>query len=1007
MGQEIVYCIRCATRIVGTDFERGKAFRVSGKAVCAACVPSLTPAEQQEVSLSSTRMKAARAAPPLSQSTASRIPVARAEHHAPPPPPSSSKTPLLIAGVLGAIVVVAGLAVALKPSASLPPPEAPTPPAVTKTPAPPEEKKEDPLLRDAREAIEAARAKAKSAPNDLDGQLAAWEEAARKAALTPLFRDASAGLQEIRDRRAALKPAEPEKPAPGAPSPETPPTPAQPSAEAKAYLSKWESAMSKASARDFDGAIADLGRAAAEASEEAVKKDARADAENLRRARTLLAEGLGVFPKLNRGQAVAMTLRPDGKRIEGVTLRAGAARVEIRQGDATVFVEAEDVSAASLATLLGVRAEADRRAFAVLCLLEGDREAAEQLAGFDAFPPRYWGYAKDAAPRVPKPSPREMEARSRFYAAEIEFAKADTLAAAVQKYKSLAADYADTRVVKSDPIRIQKRAEAGRDYLFFTNALKGTGTFAPAPAPPRIEVALASKADVEGNALENFVEAEFAALPDLTYRCWALLGGCCQETFVFYLQTTEATDLHPKTRQRTSIDPGAAYASTVRPSISSLKKTHEEHKIKGSKSHPKTAARWEWVPIPLPKYAAPGAKKIRLITEQQGFAVGAVVVSSTRTGPPTEAEMKEEVARVRVLRAASEEGLVGWWRLDDGSGASAADSSEGAHPLALKGNAKWAAGKVGGALKCEGGADSADATMPLKLETLTVSAWIKHDSFGQPQQRYVTLGNEVAVIRCDRDHDLHFYIKTNGELRHLMAMEALEVGKWTHVAGTWDGKTQRLYKDGVLVGTQAPGGSLTGPIERVGISAPGEAMKGLIDEVKVYDRALGDAEIQKQVADGNAGVIADLSVPPPAPIGRPWRPLFDGSTNACLRGSNSGWTVDTGALTYVPGTNDAAQTREEISDGELRIRFEVKDAERLWFNLRQGAAAGYGVLFENDLKSLEGKPHELIFTAKGEQVTATLDGKPHPVTVHGAGRSGCLQFNGKGRVIRILSLEMR
>src|SRR5581483_6794907 len=225
--------------------------------------------------------------------------------------------------------------------------------------------------------------------------------------------------------------------------------PAQPSAEAKAYLSKWEAAMVKASARDFDGAIADLGRAAAEASEDAVKRDEQTDAEELQRARAKLADGLGAFAKLSRGQTIELTLRPDGKRIEGAVVRAGAARVEVRQGEANVFAEAEDVSAASLATLLGVAADADRKAFAVLSLLEGDREAAERLTGLEALPPRYWGYAKDAASKVPKPSPRDMEARGRFYAAEAEFAKAETMAAAVQKYKSLAADYADTRVVKS------------------------------------------------------------------------------------------------------------------------------------------------------------------------------------------------------------------------------------------------------------------------------------------------------------------------------------------------------------------------------------------------------------------------------------------------------------------------------------------------------------------------------------------------------------------------------
>jgi hypothetical protein len=85
----------------------------------------------------------------------------------------------------------------------------------------------------------------------------------------------------------------------------------------------------------------------------------------------------------------------------------------------------------------------------------------------------------------------------------------------------------------------------------------------------------------------------------------------------------------------------------------------------------------------------------------------------------------------------------------------------------------------------------------------------------------------------------------------------------------------------------------------------------------------------------------------------------------------------------------------------------VKDAERLWFCFRQGAGIGYGLHFDNILKSLEGKPHELVFIASGDAVTATLDGKPYPVELHGPSKSGCLQFNGRGRVLRIVGLDVR
>jgi hypothetical protein len=741
--------------------------------------------------------------------------------------------------------------------------------------------------------------------------------------------------------------------------------------------------------------------------DEAVRRDARADAELLQRARVLRAEGQAALSRLSRGQDVRLDARGETgerKRIDGTVVRAGNGRAEIRQAEQTVWVEADDLAAGSLAALSGTRTNDDLRAFAILCLLEGDREGAESLVAADAVADRYREYAKGAAGKVPKTPARELEARRKFYAAESEFAKPDTLSAAVAKYKSLAEDYADTAVVKSEAPRIRKRTEAGRDYVFVAGGLKGTGTFGLAPAP-RTEVAWVSKANVEGNkeTLENFVEVEFAALPDTTYRCWALVAGCCAETFVFYLQTTEGTDALPKTRQKVSIDPGAEAALTVRPAVSALKRTHEEHKIKGSKTHPKTPARWEWVAIALPKYSAAGAKKIRLISDQQGFGVGAIVVSSTRTATMPDAELKEEVARVRVGVAAAQEGLVGWWRLDETAGTFVADSVEGGHPGALKGPGKWVPGKVGGGLKLDADTFVAiDWTATFK--TVTVSAWVKHDEFTDAPQRYVTVGDEMAVIRCVGAGTAHFYIRTGGELRQLFAERALEAGKWTLITGTWDGTTQKLYKDGVLLQSQAPGGTLGGDSRSALIGSGREYLRGLIDEVRVYNRALGEAEVKKLHSEGAAGTISEIAVQPPPSPGKPWRPLFDGTTADCLRGGS--WRVENGALAHIPGTDDAAQTREEIGDGELRIRFEMMDADRFWFTLRQGAG-GYSVDLTPQLKSLEGKPHELIFVAKGDQVTATLDGKSVSVTALGPARSGPLQFNATAKVARILSLDLR
>ena len=76
---------------------------------------------------------------------------------------------------------------------------------------------------------------------------------------------------------------------------------------------------------------------------------------------------------------------------------------------------------------------------------------------------------------------------------------------------------------------------------------------------------------------------------------------------------------------------------------------------------------------------------------------------------------------------------------------------------------------------------------------------------------------------------------------------ALALNTWTHLAVSYDGTTLRLYVNGVQAGSRA----LTGPIAastgslRIGGNAVwGEYFKGLIDEVRVYNRALSAGEIQ-------------------------------------------------------------------------------------------------------------------------------------------------------------------
>ena len=74
----------------------------------------------------------------------------------------------------------------------------------------------------------------------------------------------------------------------------------------------------------------------------------------------------------------------------------------------------------------------------------------------------------------------------------------------------------------------------------------------------------------------------------------------------------------------------------------------------------------------------------------------------------------------------------------------------------------------------------------------------------------------------------------------------MPLNTWTHVAMTYNGAQMRLYVNGVLVGQRAQTGSIqtnNGQLRIGGSAAFGEFFQGMIDEVRIYNRALSATEI--------------------------------------------------------------------------------------------------------------------------------------------------------------------
>jgi hypothetical protein len=210
------------------------------------------------------------------------------------------------------------------------------------------------------------------------------------------------------------------------------------------------------------------------------------------------------------------------------------------------------------------------------------------------------------------------------------------------------------------------------------------------------------------------------------------------------------------------------------------------------------------------------------------------------------------------------QGLVGAWAFEERSGDTVLDSSGRGNGGTIQGATRTSVGRFGRGLSFDGQDDWVTIvdSSSLDLTTgMTLEAWVKPAQVDQTW-RSVVLKEQpnqlVYALYGSTDWsapsvNVHNTIRDNG----VIGPDPLPAGTWSHVTGTYDGTTARLYVNGAEVAAQ----DIAGPIKlsdgdvRIGGNAVwGEWFKGEIDEVRIYDRALSAdevaADMNKPIGDG-------------------------------------------------------------------------------------------------------------------------------------------------------------
>ena len=215
-------------------------------------------------------------------------------------------------------------------------------------------------------------------------------------------------------------------------------------------------------------------------------------------------------------------------------------------------------------------------------------------------------------------------------------------------------------------------------------------------------------------------------------------------------------------------------------------------------------------------------------------------------------------------KTAQDPSLIGWWKFDEGKGSVVHDASgNGLYGNVIGG--RWAEGKSGKALRFDGRSFVEVEHRPILdslTSQLTVCAWVKRDtsrSWNTVVSRETEGGwSETIGLAVNADTALFSVDPDGAHYSNVKDTAACPAGEWTHLAGTVRDSVFTLYVNGKPVRS----GRFNPPLrytDRNPLVLGGntntqgkewiDLFHGIIDDIRLYGRALNDSEIRAMVLE--------------------------------------------------------------------------------------------------------------------------------------------------------------
>ena len=237
-------------------------------------------------------------------------------------------------------------------------------------------------------------------------------------------------------------------------------------------------------------------------------------------------------------------------------------------------------------------------------------------------------------------------------------------------------------------------------------------------------------------------------------------------------------------------------------------------------------------------------------TVRNGTGIEYTFTSETNTIP---SRVVIRDGALKISTGISALGLVGYWKFDEGGGGTSKDSSGYDNHGTIGINANWTEGKVGNAvtysLTSSSNTTIAHSSALGIRDALTVIAWsrgIRTSGVSEVVAKDQVSPGSFALLYNNTDNATIFITRglSNVNLRGTIVVND---NIWHHVVGVYNTTHKLIYVDGVLDVVVAATGQITSATINVTIGVRGDdsnRYNGTIGEVKIYNRALTQAEIQ-------------------------------------------------------------------------------------------------------------------------------------------------------------------